>query len=259
MQRPQYWICASALALVLALPNISKGQPQTGPQWSVITTAQIRPEFRQEFEAAEKEISAAYKKAGVPYRLVVQTILGDLTEYTTIAPQSKFAEMDGPSVIERAMGEAASQKFLRRIGGYLTAAHRVTALSMDDISIQTPGDPGAFAHVTTWRLAPGKGEEFVAFMKNDYVPAMKKADVANFYVSRPVFGGDLSERVMVRPMHKLAELDAGPLITKALGTEGARQLNAKQAGIVESVHFVVVRLRLDLSFMPPPPKPAAGD
>jgi len=244
--------------LTIAIPSISTGQTAPSPEWSVITSTQIRPEFRQEFEAVQKEVTAAYKKAGVPYRYVVQTILGDLEEYVSIAPISKLAEMDGPSPLVKALGDAGSQRLLRKIGGYIMSAHRVTMLAMNDISIRTPGDPGEFGQVTTMRLAPGKAADFTAFMKEDYLPAMRKADVANLWVSRPIYGGDLNERVTVRIMHKLAELDGGPPTTKALGAEGAQKLAAKQARIVESVHLSVGHLRTDLSLMPTPEKATAA-
>ncbi len=255
MSHLRFFGSAVLTTLTIAIPSISTGQTAPSPEWSVITTTQIKPEFRQEFEAVQKEVTAAYKKAGVPYRYVVQTILGDLEEYVSIAPISKLAEMDGPSPLVKALGDAGSQRLLRKIGGSIMSAHRVTTMAMNDISIRTPGDPGEYGQVTTMRLAPGKGAEFTAFMKDDYLPAMRKADVANLWVSRPVFGGDLNERVTVRIMHKLAELDGGPPTTKALGAEGAQKLAAKQARIVESVHLSVGHLRTDLSWMPTPEKP----
>jgi hypothetical protein len=246
------------LALTLAMPCISTGQTEPSPEWSVVTQTQIKPEFRAEYEAAQKEISAAYKKAGVS-RLVVQTMLGDLEEYVSIVPLGKFAEMDGPPVMEKAMGAAPSQQLLRKISGYLLGAHRITMMALSDISIRTPGDPGEYALVMSWRLAPGKAADFTAFMKNDYLPAMHKADVANLWVNQTIFGGDPNERVLVRPMHKLAEIDAGPPARKALGAEGARLLAVKQAGIVEATHYTISRLRIDLSNLPAPEKPKTGE
>ncbi len=253
-------IGASVFTLTLGLTTIAFSQTTPNRQWSIVTTAQIKPEFRLEFEAGEKEITAAYKKAGLPYRVVVQTLLGDVAEYTSVAPLANFAAMDAASPTVKALGEAGSQRLLKRIGGYATTIHRMAMVSLEDITIRMPEEnPGEFAEVTVMSLYPGKGAEFTSFMKDDYLPAMRKADVANLWLSRPIFGGDRSERVMVRPMHKLAELDAGPLPAKALGADGAHQLAVKQSGIVQSIHSTVVRVRPDLSYMPPPQKtkPAA--
>jgi hypothetical protein len=233
---------------------------QTTPaeQWSVVTSTQIKPEFRQEYEAAQKELAAAYKKAGMPSRVVVQTILGDYAEYISIAPITKLADLDGPTPAARALGEAASQKLIKRLGGYVVAVHRSTNLALPEISINTPMEnPGEYAEVMIMRLFPGKAADFTAFMKNDFLPAMKKADVANFWVSRPIFGGDLLERIAVRPIHKMAELDGGPLIPKTLGQEGAHRLAEKRNAIVQSTSYIVVRVRPDLSLMPAPVKAQA--
>jgi len=246
---------AGVFALTVSLSGISFAQPNPAPQWSIVTFAQIKPEYRMEYEATVKEITAAYKKAGVASRLVVQTILGDLMEYTTIVPLANYAQMDGPSPLVKALGEAGSQRLLKKSGAYLNSVHRVTVLAMPDLTIMdATASTGEYAAVTTWKLFPGKATEFTAFMKDDYLPAMRKAEVKNFWVSRPIFGGNLDERITVRPMQKLAELDAGPLTTKALGAEKARELNAKMGKIVESTQFQVVRVRPDLSLMAAPAK-----
>jgi hypothetical protein len=255
MLQRSFRVSAPALALTLSIPFISSGQPAAPPnQWSVITTSQIKPEFRAEYEAAQKEITAAYKKGGVASRLVVQTILGDVDEYISIAPLGKFAEMDEPTVLVKTLGAAGSQRLLKRIGAYLVSVHRAAVLSMEDISLRTPGDPGEYAHVATYRLLPGKAADFTAFMKSDLLPMMKKAGVTNVWMSRGIFGGDSSELVMVMPMHKLAELDLGPATTRALGADGAREFGVKQSKMVESVRRSIVHLRADLSYIPAPPK-----
>jgi hypothetical protein len=239
-------------AALLAL-TLSMGQTQPPPaQWSIVTSSQIKPEFRTEYEAFMKEITAAYKKAGVPYRIVVQTILGDVAEYTSVTPLANFADMDGPSPIAKALGEAASQKLLKRGGTYLLSVHRVAVLGLTEISLQS-GDIGEYVHITTFHLHPGKGGDFTAFMKDAYLPAMKKAGVTNLFMNEPVFGGNTNDRVMVQPMHKIGELDGGPLLRKALGVDGARLLNIKQATIVDSVEHMVGHVRADLSILPSAP------
>jgi hypothetical protein len=243
-------------ASVLALTATLFAQTPA-PQWSIITTTQIKPEYRTEYEAAQKEITAAYKKAGVPSRIVVQSIMGDLMEYTSIAPLKNYAELDGPSPLVKALGEAGSQKLLKKIGMYMNSIHRVSSLAIPDISIMgSSPDIGDYVAVSVWRLFPGKGADFTAYMKDDYVPAMRKAGLENFWLSRPIYGGNLEERITVRPLHKLAELDGGPLTIKALGAEKAQALAMKQAKIVESVSYTVHRIRPDLSLLPAPPPPS---
>lgn len=247
---------AGAILLALAIPSLSVAQ-NPPPQWSVITTTVIKPEFRTEYEAVQKEITAAYKKSGVPFRIVAQTSFGDVMEYTSILPLAKFADFDGQSSLAKALGgDAAAQKMLKRMAPYIVSVHRTADLAMPDVSIETPGDPGEWVQVAAYHLLPGKGVEFSAFLKSDYLPAMKKAGIANVWVSRPIFGGDSNLRIMVLPMHKMADIDLGPATTRALGADGAQKLNAKQSTMVASISRSIAHLRMDLSYTPAPPKGA---
>ena len=252
MHKPMLLGSATLLALALAAPSISSAQTEPPPpQWQVITTTQIKPEFRAEYEAGQKEMTAAYKKAGVSYRVVVQTMFGDLMEYTAVTPLSKFAEMDEPSPLAKALGDAGSQKLLKRLGAYLVSARRVGYLVLGNISLESEGDPGEYLHIMTFHLRPGKGGDFAAFMKDSYLPALRKAGVSNAWMSEPVFGGDTSDRVLVMPMHKVAEIDAGPATRRGLGVEGAQLLGIKQSEMVASVSHMVGHIRVDLSNLPP--------
>jgi hypothetical protein len=246
-------VCASAALLAFALASVQTllAQPpsESTPKWSLVTLTTIKPEMRAEYEAWQKQMTAAYKKAEVPSRAVLQTVMGDLFEYVTVTPLAHFADMDGASPVERALGKDEAAAFMRKGAIYLTSARRIATLAHDELSIRNQtSEPAPYAVVTSMRLVPGKSTEFDAWMKDEYMPAMKKAELKNFWVSQTVFGGDPNERVTVRPMKAMSEIDAGPLTIKALGAEGARKLMSRSAGIVESVQFRIVRYRPELSY-----------
>jgi hypothetical protein len=248
-------LLAGALMLAIAVPSLSLAQPTTAPQWSAITITKIKPEFRTEYEAIQKEMTAAYKKSGMPYRIVAQTVFGDVMEYTAIIPLAKFADFDGPSALAKALGgEPAAQRMLKRMSPYILSVNRIADLAMPDVSLENPAAAGEWVQVADYKLLPGKAEEFNAFLKNDFLPMMKKAGMTNVWVSRAIFGGESNHRTIVIPMHKMADIDLGPAPTRALGAEGAQKFNAKQATMVESVSRTISHLRTDLSYMPSPPK-----
>lgn len=247
-------LLVGAMTLAIAVPSLSSAQ-NTPQQWSVITVTKIKPEFRAEFEAAQKEITAGYKKSGVPSRIVAQTVFGDLLEYVSILPLAKFADFDGVSMLAKALGgEPAAQRMLKRLGAYTLSLNRIADFAMVDYSVNGPEGPGEWVQVADYKLLPGKSEEFNAFLKSDFLPMMKKAGMTTVWVSRPVFGGESNHRTIVIPMKKMAEIDLGPFPTRALGAEGAQKFNAKQATMVESVSRTISHLRADLSYMPAPPK-----
>ncbi len=100
------------LTLALSVPLSLAAQDQPKPQWSVVTMTTIKPDARAEYEAWQKQITAAYKKAEVPSRTVVQTIMGDLFEYISLAPITKFADLDGATPVERALGKESAAALL---------------------------------------------------------------------------------------------------------------------------------------------------
>ena len=255
----QIMFAGALLALVCSVPQSLMAQGQPAPRWSIITISTIKPEARDDYEAWQKQIMAAYKKAEVPSRVVLQTVLGDVYEYVSVVPVAKFAELDGDTPVQRALGKEPAAALMRKGAAYVTSVHRLMSLEMPDLSIMTQeSGPPAFALVQSIRLAPGRADDFAAWVKDEYLPAAKKAEIKNLWVSRAVHGGDPNERVIVRPVKSMAEFDAGPFTTRALGAEGARKLMSRQAVLVEFVNYRVVRYRTDLSYQMPPPKAATG-
>ena len=108
-------------------------------------------------------------------------------------------------------------------------------------------------------LAPGKAADCEAVTKNDLLPALRKAEVPDYWVSRTVFGGEGMERVTVRPMMKLGEIDDGPALNRVLGPEAAAKFRAKTADMYQSVQYRILRLRTDLSYMPAPVRVSQND
>ncbi|MFL6448277.1 MAG: hypothetical protein ACJ746_11390 [Bryobacteraceae bacterium] len=248
---PRFSYRAGAIwvAFVLSAVPAIMAQSTPAPEWSLVMITTVKPEMRSDYEAFQKEMSAAYKKAQVPSRAVLQTVMGNLLEYISVAPLAHFADMDGPSPVERALGKADAEGLIRKGVACTTSAHREASLALKDLSIHTKTQENfEYAMITSYHLVTGKEAEFSAWMKNDYIPAMKKAEVKNFWVSQTVFGGDPNERIAVRLIKNLAEFDAGPVLTKALGEEGALKVRLKSTGIVDSVHYSVLHYRPDLSY-----------
>jgi hypothetical protein len=147
------------------------------------------------------------------------------------------------------LGKADAEGLIRKGVACTTSMHRVATLALNDLSIRTKTqEKSEYAMITNFYLLAGKEAEFNAWMKNDYLPAMKKAEVKNFWVSQTVFGGEPNERITVRLIKNMAEFDAGPVLTRALGQEGALKVRAKSAGIIGSVHYSVLHYRADLSY-----------
>src|SRR3954462_6595335 len=82
------------VALALSTVPAIMAQSTPAPEWSLVTVTTIKPEMRSDYEAFQRDISAAYKKAQVPSRAVLQTMMGNVLEYVSVAPLAHLADMD---------------------------------------------------------------------------------------------------------------------------------------------------------------------
>jgi hypothetical protein len=243
----------SATVLVASISasfsNVCVAQSDVQPRWTDSTTTKVKPEMRQEFEGYLRQLMAAYKKAGTPSCLTLETFAGDTTEYTTVVPVMKFGDLDGPSVVIKVLGEAGWERLSRNMARCYTAQTRQYATPQTELEINRTDVPMGIYWVETRTLvAPGRMGDYLNWLKNDYRPALEKAGVARFQVSQPIFGAVAGEIVTTRMLKNLAEIDGGPVLSKALNDEEARAIGAKAVALVSSSNTRIVRLRIDLSY-----------
>ena len=231
---------------------------QTPVNWLSIMTTRIKPEMRTEYEGYVKQISAAYKKAGVPFYVVHQNVAGDLNEYTSVVPVAKFADLDGPPAIQKVLGEENYGNLLASLRRCTVSQMRMYSRTLPELSIEKGPPNGTIWMWTNYAVNPGKNQEFNAYMKNEYKPAMEKAGTTHYLVSAPTFGGPVNQVSTIRMMKNLAEIDAGPFLIAKLGQEQAAALNSKMTPLARVASRRLIRVRTELSFLPAGPQRAGN-
>jgi hypothetical protein len=239
----------AAAILAVSIPALCSAQDK-GPAWLRFQTATIKPEMRQEYEGYMKQVAAANKKAGVSLFVVYQNFAGNLNEYTSVQGIMKFAEMDGTSPLVKSLGEEGSANLLRNLARCTTSQTRYFSLPNDGLAINK-GSLGTLFIQNRTQVAAGKMQDYENWLKNDYKPALEKAGVTVFRVSRPVFGVASNQIETLRMMKDFAEIDGGPILNQKLGADAVRALNAKSNGLVVSSRTTIIRVRPDLSILPP--------
>ena len=255
----RHFLAAGAVWLGLAYGFAPRcfGQSSPGaPEMLEITIYKIKPDMVPEWEALVKSALPALKKAGVPVVSFWHTAMFGVDEWVAAVPIGKFAQFDGPSPFVRGLGEAgAMQLHAMAVKCFAERPRSYAMRARMDLSIEGPmNEPPAIAVLTTAHVAYGKGPEFEAFLKNDVVPALKKAGITQYWVHQTVLGGDVNEWNSLTLYKNFADLDGPPPLVKALGQEGADRLAAKGAGIVLSLERKVLRYRADLSYHEAPPQ-----
>jgi hypothetical protein len=256
--------CITALLLVAAQSQRSLAQNPTPtptapaaaptPEFLSITAVSVKPEMMTEFQNYMKfTTNPALKKGGLKWRAVWQNTIaaGDAFEYIIVAPVEKFAQFDGPGPIEKSLGAEGFASWQAKAGTLVSSVRRFIVRTRPDLSFEAKRTgPPKLAVVTSVHVAPNRNSDFENYLKNDYVPAMKQAQVS-YMVSQTIFGGDANEYVALTLRESFTDMDKGPVLVQALGEEGAQKLLQKlPAGTVTHLERSISRFVPELSFMP---------
>lgn len=248
-------ICAAALLLCGAQSHRSLAQePAPSPGWLSITVVSVKPEMMMEFQNYMKTTTnPALKKGGLKWRAIWQSTnaAGDAFEYIIVAPMENFAEFDGTSAIEKGLGAQGFAAWQAKAGSLVRSVRRFIVRTRPDLSFEVKRTgPPKIAVVTAVHVVSNRNADFENYLKNDYLPVMKKANVT-YMVSQTIFGGDANEYVTLTLRESFAELDKGPVIVQVLGPDGAEKLLQKlPAGSVTHLERSISRFVPELSFMP---------
>ena len=248
------FIRASVVALALILVALCLAQQPAAPPnpQYLVNVVRVKPEMLTEWQDLQKnEVIPAQKKAGVKERIVSQTVLGNGFEYSIITPYAGPAQFDSPGANDRALGAEAAARLGAKIRRCVDVQRTYVITRLAEFSI-LPGT--AIAGVTNVRrAAQGKQQEYLAYLRTDVLPVMKKAKadgkIAGYYVStRGAGSANAGEITITTYYNKFGDAAGGNPLVKVLGQAGADKVNAKGQGLSTAVQTFMRRRVADLSF-----------
>jgi hypothetical protein len=238
---------AAAVGLCFAGVVLAQSGPPAAAR-SQVVMVHVKADMLNEWMDLQKnEFIPAQKKAGVATRTTYQTVFGNTNEFLTVTPFNKFAEFDGQSQLEHALGAVGAARLAAKLQKCLESRQVFISNALPELSSAPAGQLPALGVFTRVRVATGRMEDFQAFLKGEILPLYKKADVG-LTVSRRGLGADSSDVVQISWLNKMADIDVGSPITRALGPAGAAKLLAKTAGMATQVEQVVRRRVAELSY-----------
>ena len=237
--------------VALAIPAFCQ---VTAPMRNVVRY-QVKPERITEFEDVEKQVAASFRKAGGDYyRVVFRDAVGS-GQYMVVTPLSKFGDRDSPSPYSKMTTEQERASRGTRLSQCVEHVQTTIEKSYDDLTITTPGVAGPlpFLRLTRSRIKPGKGDEYIAALKNDLVPALKKMGVKSYRVRQVLWGGNPNDYASSSGFEKWGEMDGGPTtLAKAMGDAAYKKYTDKMNEIVAGRERFIMRYLPDLSYYPTP-------
>lgn len=115
---------------------------------------------------------------------------------------------------------------------------------------QAPTATPVAYQVSVVQIKSGMRQEYLDFRKAETLPALKKAGVKEAGVWATTMFGQSGEYIFATPMESLAQFDEPGPIRRALGEEGARAHNTRQARFIETARTYAISLRPELSLTP---------
>jgi hypothetical protein len=238
-----------ALAVASAsVPLLSQSPPAS--ELFALNVVTVKPDMLRAYVDLQKsDIIPALKKGGQAWRETWRTAsFGDPFMFANVSAISGFDQYDGPSPMVKALGQDGYQALLARLRPMIASQRTYAMRTRPDLSFRAEGTPAQpMAILTVVHVHPTKLLDFEAFIKGDWIPALKKGGGKAYTVVQVLYGGGTTEFHTLVGIDKYADLGSHP-VTKALGDDGLTKLMAQSGGFASSIERSVVRLDPELSF-----------
>lgn len=206
----------------------------------------VKPDRAADFEAAVKQYNEVYAKSGgTQARLQYQSLTGP-TEYRLVRNYNTWAEMDAPSGTN---SNADLARIVTRINACFEHSTTVISEVVQELTLPQAATPPVLVRIARVRVRPDKVQEWTAIVKDEMMPAYKKAGLT-FTVRRARMGAPSSEFYISTRAANWAE--AGATGTRqVMGDEAYQRVLPKLNAITTLLETNLYRYRADLSYTPP--------
>ncbi len=210
----------------------------------------------KQYEDGRKQKAEWHKQQKDPLPLMVwATISGDRTgTYIVGRLGQHWADFDKPSVPE----QADIDEFNKVIGAYVQSlvTHYYTLLP----KVSKPPDstvPSKFSEVITFRVRPGKGDDFRSAMDRITEAIEKTKWPVHYLWYALASGGTVPTYVLVLPRANWADFEDKPdvkpfpeMLKDAFGQAEADSITKRLDSSIENETSEIVQFRPDLSYLP---------
>lgn len=231
-----------AAAIVCSAPAWAQRQPIRR-----VLMSNVKPDRVADFEAAVKQYNEVYAKIpGVRSATMFQSLTGP-HQYVLVRDYDKWADLD-PGPISKAISENAELARINlRIGSCLESSTMLLEELLPELSMPRPDGPPQLIRLARSRIRPDKTAEFEAIVKDELLPAHRKAGSKSFNVRRVRFGGPTNDYYVSTRLSGWADVATDP-IRKTMGNEAYQRMVAKLTAITLQRELNVYRFRADLSY-----------
>ncbi len=225
---------------------------QTTPPLLRVARVQVKSERVNEYLEVQKKFTEAYKKSGDGFRYVLRGSSGNPNEVVTIAPMNSYADMDGESPVLKGMTAAEYASLVARRNQCVNSVRITVERTLPDISLPNNMPMPKMVREIRTRVRPGMQNQYMALIKSDLLPALKKLDVKVYRMRQVQWGGSRVEFTSASPMEKWSELDVpANRLETAMGKDAYAKYLEKLNAMVVSSEYTIFRVVADSSYRNP--------
>ena len=243
-------VCHCILAVGVSAALVASAAAQDANIRSV-TFYTVKPDRVGDFQAEIKEYNALFAKGGSTHYSSVWLSLTGPRTYARVTDHKTWAELDAQADPKMKEQEAELERISMRIVDCTESWHRVIEEVNPDLSLPDSGKIPTMIRVLVTQVRPDKVNDYLALVKSDILPAVKKSGSKDYSIAQSRFGEPAAVITSVLGFNNWADLDGGLGVQKALGKEGYHSFLLKLTPLIVSSQFDIYRFQPDLSYLPP--------
>jgi len=248
-------LVVAVLAAVAAVPPVAAQTPAPDPmkpRLLQLTLVTLRPDMVKAYIDYQKsDVIPALQKGGIKWRDSYRTaVFGDIFQVAHVTDVTGLDQYDSPPPARKALGDAAYAAYQAKVGSMVSSVKTYLIRTRPDLSyVADPAAPQPkLLILTTVDVAADKIAEFEAFIKSDWIPALKSGGGKSYRVSQVVYGGSTMQYHTLVGMDTFADIGKGHPVTRALGEDGMIKLLSRVGSFTRQVDRTIIRLDPDLTF-----------
>ena len=203
-----------------------------------------------DFLTANKEYTDIVRKLGTDrYFSMWESLSGD-REFVRITYQDKYADFDRGADPKTKDQAGVLRELVARMSQCQGDTHRIIAEIQPALSLPQSMELPKMIRVSRSDVKGDKVEEYVALMKNETLPAIKKSGVKAYKVLRIRYGGSLAEFAAVTGFDSWGDLDGGSAVQKGMAPAAYERLLTRLGELTVHRETNIYRLVPNATYMP---------
>ena len=220
------------LFVALLVPLLVPAQENMMGDYLDVMIVKVRPEKRADFDAINRKIADANRKAKGDYWTAMQVEYGENNTVQFVSPRPSYAAIDAGfsaflSAIQQAYGPGGVPKMMADFNSTLLSSRSELRRRRWDLTVNPPADAAAYNQLVggaRWlrtiqvRVRNGREADFEERIK-EVKAALEKGSKWTFFVSQVIAGAPGNTYYVTTLQPSLAAFDAAPKLPELMGQE----------------------------------------